>query len=244
MWIVKVSSTGSKQWDKRFGGTSTDELRSVIAPGTGGFLLAGRSNSAISGDKTQASQGLKDYFLVKISTAGAKEWDKRYGGTGEEELRTVLQATDGGFLLGGRSASGLSGDKTQASWGQNDYWLVKVGSSGMAAPIAAAVMAEPPVAEVLLAERSPENAERTLLVRPNPFTHTVRLQFTLTRQEQVSLKVFNAQGAEIATLFWGVGEAGKSYRLEWRAEQQKAGVYIVQLATPGKAIYQRVVHIR
>jgi hypothetical protein len=130
-WIVKLSANGTKLWDKRYGGTGYDGLHAAIQTTDGGFLLAGTSSSIISGDKSEGNRGAGDYWIVKISSSGVKEWDKTYGGSALEELRSVLQTSDGGYLIGGYSLSGISGDKTEGSRGESDYWLVKVTSSGV-----------------------------------------------------------------------------------------------------------------
>ncbi|QHT71798.1 T9SS type A sorting domain-containing protein [Rhodocytophaga rosea] len=129
-WVVKINSSGTKQWDKRFGGSGREVLNSAIQTTDGGYLLAGSSSSGVSGDKTQDSRGGSDYWLVKISSSGAKQWDKRFGGSGLETAYAVLQSADGGYLLAGSSSSGISGDKTQDSRGGNDFWVVKINSSG------------------------------------------------------------------------------------------------------------------
>jgi methionine-rich copper-binding protein CopC len=119
-----------KQWDKTFGGTGYEFITSTIATSDGGFLLAGYSNSGLSGDKTQASQGGYDFWVVRINSSGAKSWDKRFGGSGDDVLFSAIQTTDGGFLLGGYSNSAAGADKTQASQGSYDYWVVKIDANG------------------------------------------------------------------------------------------------------------------
>src|SRR5690606_14945340 len=47
-----------------------------------------------------------------------------------EQLNRISQLSDGGFLLGGWSRSDASGDKTENSNGQQDYWVIKVDGSG------------------------------------------------------------------------------------------------------------------
>ncbi len=42
----------------------------------------------------------------------------------------MQQTTDGGYILGGYSASGISGNKAQNTWGGSDYWIVKIDSLG------------------------------------------------------------------------------------------------------------------
>lgn len=130
-WIIKTNSIGIKEWDKRFGGTGDEFFYSIKQTWDGGYILGGYSSSPISGDKTQSSQGGNDYWIVKITSDGTKQWDIRYGGGGDEQLFTVLQTPEGGYLLGGASSSGISGDKTQTSQGQKDYWIVKTSETGV-----------------------------------------------------------------------------------------------------------------
>ncbi|PSR53062.1 hypothetical protein AHMF7605_05740 [Adhaeribacter arboris] len=130
-WVVKINANGVKQWDKRFGGTGEDDLRALVQLPSGDYMLAGYSASGTSGDKTEASRGGSDYWVVKINSAGTKLWDKRFGGSGEDWLEATLLNTDGSMLLGGRSASGQNGDKSQASRGGRDYWLVKINANGV-----------------------------------------------------------------------------------------------------------------
>ncbi|HYV90593.1 MAG TPA: PKD domain-containing protein [Chitinophagales bacterium] len=130
-WIVKIDSLGVKQWDKRFGGIAWDYLYSLEQTTDGGYILGGTSYSGIGGDKTEPSWGGKDYWIVKIDSVGVKQWDKRFGGTAKDEFYSLEQTIDGGYILGGNSESGISGDKTQPSWGGSDYWIVKTDSLGV-----------------------------------------------------------------------------------------------------------------
>ncbi|MBL0140484.1 MAG: hypothetical protein IPP86_18460 [Bacteroidetes bacterium] len=42
-----------------------------------------------------------------------------------EDLYNVPETFDGGYILGGMSKSGISGDKTEDRHGNSDYWIVK-----------------------------------------------------------------------------------------------------------------------
>jgi len=130
-WIVKTDLVGNKQWDKRFGGTDDDRLTSVRQTSDGGFILGGTSNSGVSGDKTELSQGSFDYWIVKTDSLGNKQWDKRYGGTEADFLWFAEQTSDGGYILGGSSYSDSSGDKIQDTRGSSDYWIIKTDSIGI-----------------------------------------------------------------------------------------------------------------
>ncbi|WP_165821999.1 T9SS type A sorting domain-containing protein [Hymenobacter edaphi] len=129
-WVVKYSASGTKQWDRTFGGSAGDDLRALQQTPDGGYLLGGNSLSPISGDKTQGSQGNADFWVVKIDASGAKQWDKRFGGLGNEQLYAVQNTSDGGYMLGGYSSSNANGDRTQPTQGAADYWVVKLDATG------------------------------------------------------------------------------------------------------------------
>ncbi|HUM47549.1 MAG TPA: PKD domain-containing protein, partial [Chitinophagales bacterium] len=129
-YIVCTDSSGNQLWDAGFGGNDDDVFAEVIQTTDGGFLLGGHSYSGNSGTKSQGSQGQEDYWVVKTSASGTEEWDKRFGGTASDYLTSVCATSDGGYLLGGYSESGANGDKSQSSWGDNDFWVVKIDGNG------------------------------------------------------------------------------------------------------------------
>jgi Secretion system C-terminal sorting domain len=129
-WFIKIDSLGNKQWDKTFGGTNNDYPRSLKQTADGGYIVGGYSNSNLSGDKSQNTFGLEDYWVLKLDTAGNKQWDKSYGGTSYDYLYDLHQTSDGGFLMGGLSKSGTTGNKTHASFGNEDFWVVKTDALG------------------------------------------------------------------------------------------------------------------
>ncbi|HKR04106.1 MAG TPA: T9SS type A sorting domain-containing protein [Bacteroidia bacterium] len=129
-WIVKTDLLGNKLWDKTFGGTNNDWLYFLQQTTDGGYILGGTSKSGISGDKTQALWGLWDYWIIKTDSLGNKQWDKDFGGTNDDYFFSLQQTSDGGYIIGGYSGSGISGDKTQNSWGWWDYWIIKTDSLG------------------------------------------------------------------------------------------------------------------
>ncbi|PSR54000.1 hypothetical protein AHMF7605_10950 [Adhaeribacter arboris] len=129
-WIVKINSRGLIVWNKTIGGSSEDVLQSLELTKDGGFILGGTSSSPVSGDKTQACKGETDYWLVKMNNLGDIVWDKTIGGNNKDNLRSVKQTSDGGFILGGYSKSGVSGNKTESSNKDIDFWVVKLSNSG------------------------------------------------------------------------------------------------------------------
>ncbi|MEJ8801186.1 T9SS type A sorting domain-containing protein [Pontibacter sp. H249] len=129
-WIIKISSDGTKYWDKTFGGSEADGLITVAVTTDGGYILGGTSRSGISGDKTAEPRGGRDYWIVKVDAEGNKLWDKAFGGSGEDWFTSLIVTSDGGYLLAGYSFSGANGDKAEANRGQGDYWVVKLNADG------------------------------------------------------------------------------------------------------------------
>jgi hypothetical protein len=129
-WVVKLDAAGNIEWQKAIGGKFDDNLMSVQQTSDGGYILGGYSNSPISGDKTEKSFRLYDYWVVKLSASGNIEWQNTIGGGGNDNLMFAQETSDGGYILGGYSNSGISGDKTEKTYGVNDYWVVKLDHSG------------------------------------------------------------------------------------------------------------------
>src|SRR5688572_1939276 len=130
-WIIKLDASGNKTWDKNIGGNAIDHLYAIKQTSDGGYILAGTSTSGIGDDKSSAPKGGTDFWIVKFHAAGYVSWDKTFGGSGADALYDVQQTSDGGYILVGNSASGISGDKSQPSFGLNDFWVVKIDANGI-----------------------------------------------------------------------------------------------------------------
>lgn len=136
-WILKLDSLGNIEWQNTIGGTSSDKLRSLIETSDGGYIAGGTSESIISGDKTEDSEGLQDYWIIKIDSLGNIEWQNTIGGNASEAQNGLKQTNGGEYLVGGSSNSDISGDKNEASienpLGNNtsDYWILKISNIGV-----------------------------------------------------------------------------------------------------------------
>lgn len=129
-WIVKLDGDGNKQWEKVYGGSSEDYFSSIQQTSDGGYILGGGSRSPVSGNKTSAAFGNFDFWIVKLDFNGNKQWDKSFGGVGNDDFSVVRQTIDGGYILGGYSSSGNSGNKTDAGFGLTDFWIAKLEADG------------------------------------------------------------------------------------------------------------------
>ncbi|MES2702498.1 MAG: T9SS type A sorting domain-containing protein [Bacteroidota bacterium] len=121
-WAVKISSGGVLQWQKCFGGSVSDWGNSVWATSDGGCVLAGGFMSD-DGNVT-GHHASTDFGIVKLSAAGAMQWQQCFGGTKVESATAVLQSADGGYLLAGISGSDdYDVSNNKGSW---DFWVIKL----------------------------------------------------------------------------------------------------------------------
>jgi hypothetical protein len=130
-WIVKVNDTGGIQWQRTMGGSNFDSYSSLALTSDGGYIVAGNSNSGISGEKTDTSRGVRDYWILKLNDTGGIQWQKTIGGGKDDMFQKIIQTADGGYMLAGFSNSGISGEKTEANRSAvgspfNDYWVIKL----------------------------------------------------------------------------------------------------------------------
>ncbi len=128
--LVNAQSPQAKKWDYRYGGSNAEIVTGFVQTADGGFVLYGHSSSPANGDRSQPTQGGFDYWIVKLDSNGVKEWDKDFGGNNDDLLYSLTVTKDGGYLLGGTSYSGTSGDKTDSLRGAQDYWILKTDSAG------------------------------------------------------------------------------------------------------------------
>jgi hypothetical protein len=67
---------------------------------------------------------------------------------------------------------------------------------------------------------------------PNPFNPSTKISFVIPQRSNVSLKVYNITGTEIATLVNEVKDPG-AYSINFNAEKLSSGVYFYKI-TAGK----------
>lgn len=129
-WTLLLDATGNTLSDHVYGGDGGEFLSSIVPDQSGGFLLAGSTNSVVSGDVSEPGQGNYDFWMIKVDQQGNKVWDKRYGGTGPDQCKHAVTTPDGGYLLTGFTVSPQGGDVTEAPKGLQDYWVVKTDAAG------------------------------------------------------------------------------------------------------------------
>lgn len=139
-WIIKLDAKGNEIWQRTIGGSGQEKLLSIAQTKEGGYILGGTSSSNKSEPdekgaedkygKAEDSKGNLDYWIVKLDKDGKIKWQKTFGGQYVDELKSIEQTSDKGYILGGYSNSPVSGNKTQDNFGFNDYWIIKLDEEG------------------------------------------------------------------------------------------------------------------
>lgn len=137
-FLWKMDESGKMEWQKVFGGSGSDYLYSVGMTSEGGYILGGSSDSPVSGDKKEAGFGNMDFWIIKIDPQGKEEWQITLGAIGNDQLQSIEQTPDGGFIIGGSSDSSpikdekgkTIGNKSEETRGSYDYWIIKLSAEG------------------------------------------------------------------------------------------------------------------
>ncbi|MEA1874987.1 MAG: T9SS type A sorting domain-containing protein [Bacteroidota bacterium] len=128
-WLIKTDSLFNVIWQLSYGGDSYNFPAKLLYDDIGNLYLCGYSFSGISGNKTVASYGSSDYWIIKIDSLGNEIWQSSYGGDNSESLTSALLFNNKLYFLGS-SSSDISGTKTDYNRGAADYWLVCADTSG------------------------------------------------------------------------------------------------------------------
>lgn len=115
LWLIKADSFGNIQWNQTYNELDNAVLSNMVKTTDGGYALIGWS--------TNGSNNV-EYLLVKIDSAGAEQWSKKYVGQNVSQALAGIQTSDQGYALAGvTNASNAAFAKA---------WLVKTDSSGNA----------------------------------------------------------------------------------------------------------------
>ncbi|HNS12870.1 MAG TPA: T9SS type A sorting domain-containing protein [Bacteroidia bacterium] len=209
-YLVKVDSVGNLVWHNCYGGTQGEFFKSARPTSDGGFVLIG---SAMSNDSDLTNNyGSGDVWILKLDAAGDIDWQRSYGGSENDDGTSIVQTSDGGFIVGAESHSNdfdVSGHHGALS--EPDFWVMKLGS-------------------FTTKVSEPEDKALSLIVSPNPAQSSALITFTLKHSEFISLSLFDLQGRFISKLKDGILPSG-NHSFEWNIDNDDNvpnGIYFVR----------------
>src|SRR5437899_1495237 len=90
----KVSGIPNIQWQKCLGGLYSESAASIAQTKDLGYIISGWTASS-DGDITGGIKGYEDAWVIKLTNSGTLQWQKTYGGTGNDYADHIQQTTDG-----------------------------------------------------------------------------------------------------------------------------------------------------
>ncbi len=114
-WVIKTDENGVIEWNRTYGGNLDDNGKSIEQTSDGGYILSGSTKSFGSGKY--------DFWVIKTDENGVIEWNKTYGGPLNENIWSIQQTLDCGFILSGCTSSYGNGDY--------DFWVIKTDENGV-----------------------------------------------------------------------------------------------------------------
>ncbi len=111
--IIPTTSP-SPHFCKAIGGKKLDEGIFLIQTSDGGYVITGATNSFGAGEW--------DIYVVKLDANGNLQWTKTIGGPENEEGNSLIQTSDGGYVIAGATNS--------FGAGYADVYVVKLDANG------------------------------------------------------------------------------------------------------------------
>ncbi|HYV91914.1 MAG TPA: T9SS type A sorting domain-containing protein [Chitinophagales bacterium] len=114
VYLIRINSSGDTLWTRTYGGVNDDEGNAVAVTNDGGFMIIGNTKSYGAGND--------DVYMIRTNSAGDTLWTKIFGGSGEDQARSMNKTDDGGYIITGFTNS--------YGQGNGDVLLIKTDSSG------------------------------------------------------------------------------------------------------------------
>jgi len=118
-WIIKLDEQGNKVWDKTYGGSDDDCAYSIIQTTDSGYAVAGCT-------KFKRNKGY-DFWIIKLDEQGNKVWDRIYDRSVSDEAYSIIQTTDGDYVVAGYTIAAYTRSKGA---GDRDFWVIKLDEQG------------------------------------------------------------------------------------------------------------------
>jgi hypothetical protein len=113
-YVVKLDSSGNVIWTKTISGRNLDFAYSIIRSSDGGYVVAGFTYSF--------DTGTLEMYVVKLDSSGNVIWTKTIVGLSDDYARSIIQSSDGGYVVAGWTYS--------FGAGQADFYVVKMDANG------------------------------------------------------------------------------------------------------------------
>jgi hypothetical protein len=123
MYIIKLNANGMLQWSRTIGGLWREQAYDIIQTSDGGYAIAGYTHTFGQGSD-------EDMYLVKLDSTGTFQWHRAigtfdFGERNRDFAYSVIQASDGGYVLAGYAWRPSSGS------GYLNNHIIKLDENGL-----------------------------------------------------------------------------------------------------------------
>jgi len=112
--VIKLDPNGNILWQKKIGGSNTDQGYGIAVDGSGNVYLNGYQKSD--------SYGNRDFGVIKLDTNGNEIWQKKIGGVSNDEGYGIAVDGSGNVYLNGHQESDV--------YGSSDFGIIKLDTNG------------------------------------------------------------------------------------------------------------------
>ena len=124
-WLVRTDASGNILWQHCLGGTSPDNVQTLIAA-PGGFYASGWTFS--NDGNIAGHHGNSDAFVAHVDGSGTLLWATCYGGSGAELSYHLAPLPGGDLVMAGSTNSSDNG--ITGVQGLQDVWIVRIDTLG------------------------------------------------------------------------------------------------------------------
>jgi hypothetical protein len=114
IYLVRLDSLGDTLWSRTYGGAGTEHGYDILQTADGGFVVVGSTYSFGAGNY--------DVYLLRLDFVGGLIWSRTFGGAAKDIGRSIRATSDGGYIIGGSTAS--------FGAGYDDFYLIKTNATG------------------------------------------------------------------------------------------------------------------
>jgi hypothetical protein len=97
IYLVKLDAAGDTLWTRTYGGSGSEEAKSVCFTSDGYIVVAGLTDSFGSGQN--------DVYVLKVDTDGDSVWTRAFGGGEADWAEEVCETADGCYGVSGSTGS-------------------------------------------------------------------------------------------------------------------------------------------
>jgi len=106
VWLIKTDAYGNMEWSQVYERTINHDFIVLMRYCTlvrtldGGYAIAARKQGSGTGSFGSGT-GNYDFWLIKTDEQGNMEWNQTYGDGTNEEVTSMVAASDGGYVMAG-----------------------------------------------------------------------------------------------------------------------------------------------